>query len=58
MNLEQLENEYVNQLTATEKKALQIARDLGTSFSLKKSIGFLEWIQDRQPRSQEEKEKK
>ena len=36
--------EYISQLTATEKKALEIAkRDLESSFDIGKSIGFLAW---------------
>lgn len=37
--------EYLNSLTEIEKIALKIAKeDLGTSFNIEKSIGFLKWI--------------
>ena len=36
---------YLETLNDTEKIALQIAKeDLGTSFNIEKSIGFLNWI--------------
>lgn len=36
------EKKYIESLSENEKKALEIAKDhLGTSFSLKKSIGFI-----------------
>ena len=36
---------YLNSLTEIEKIALKIAKeDLGTSFNIEKSIGFLKWI--------------
>jgi hypothetical protein len=39
-----LETEYIQSLTEIEKKGYEIARShLGSSFSLKKSIGFKEW---------------
>jgi hypothetical protein len=35
---------YINSLSPKEKKAYLIARDhLGMSFTLKKSVGFLQW---------------
>lgn len=38
---EDLVKAYVNQLSDAEKKALEIAKkQLGSSFSLKKSVGF------------------
>ncbi len=37
-------NAYISQLSDNEKKALEIAKQqLGSSFNLKKSIGFLEY---------------
>ncbi len=38
-------NKYLNSLNEIEKIALNIAKeDLGTSFDIEKSIGFLNWI--------------
>ena len=38
-------NEYINSLNELQKVALQIAKeDLGSSFNIEKSIGFLNWI--------------
>jgi len=42
--LEKLLQEYVNSFTEKEKKAYFIASShLGSSFSLEKSLGFLQW---------------
>jgi hypothetical protein len=39
-----LETEYINSLSEIEKKGYEIAKShLGSSFSLKKSIGFKQW---------------
>lgn len=39
-----MEDEYLKQLTPAQKKAYDIAkRNLGSSFNLSLSIGFLEW---------------
>jgi hypothetical protein len=36
---------YIDQLSSTEKKALEIAkRELETSFDIEKSIGFNDWL--------------
>lgn len=36
--------EYINQLTEDEKIVMEIAqKQLQTSFSIEKSIGFIEW---------------
>jgi len=44
---QQLEIEYINSLTEIEKKGYEIAKShLGSSFSLKKSIGFKQWKKD------------
>jgi len=38
-------DKYLETLNEIEKIALQIAKeDLGTSFNIEKSIGFLNWI--------------
>lgn len=43
-NEKKLETEYIQSLTEIEKKGYEIAKShLGSSFSLKKSIGFKEW---------------
>ncbi len=42
-----VETEYINSLTEIEKKGYEIAKShLGSSFSLKKSIGFKQWKKD------------
>ena len=44
----QLQEEYLTQLTQLEKVALKIAQeDLESSFSLEKSIGYLNWKASR-----------
>ena len=36
---------YIKQLSMMEKKALEIAKeDLGSSFNIEKSIGYLSWL--------------
>ena len=41
-------NEYISQLGDKEKIAFEIAKNhLGTSFSLKKSIGYKEWLKSK-----------
>lgn len=41
----ELFQKYIESLTDIEKKALSIAiRNLETSFSLEKSIGYIEWL--------------
>lgn len=40
--------EYIDQLTADEKIVLDIAKkQLQSSFSIEKSIGFLSWIKNK-----------
>ncbi len=44
-NEEKILQDYIDQLGEKEKIAYEIAKDhLGTSFSLKKSIGYKKWI--------------
>ena len=39
------EEKYIDQLSDVEKKILEIAQDhLETSFNVKRSIGFKEWV--------------
>ena len=46
----QLEDQYLAQLDETQLKAHAIAKShLGTSFNLKKSNGFIEWIKKFTP---------
>jgi hypothetical protein len=46
-----LEEEYIAQLSPIEKKAYKIAIEhLGTSFNLKKSNGFCDWLKDNNKR--------
>ena len=43
-NLDKLKEMYIDSLSPKEKKAYIIARDhLGMSFTLEKSVGFLQW---------------
>ena len=40
--------EYLKSLTLQEKKTLEIAKDhLGSSFNIKKSIGYITWINNK-----------
>ena len=40
-----LAEKYIKQLSMMEKKALEIAKeDLGSSFNIEKSIGYLSWL--------------
>lgn len=42
--IDQLLEQYVNQLSEKERQAYEIAKShLGTSFQLEKSVGFLQW---------------
>jgi len=53
-NEELLTSTYISQMNSKEKIAYQIAVDhLGTSFNLKKSIGYKEWLK----KNKETKEK-
>lgn len=41
---------YISQLSVVEKKILEIAKDhLETSFSIKESIGYKEWLSAQTP---------
>jgi hypothetical protein len=41
--------EYVASLTPLQKKAFDIAKDhLGSSFNIHKSIGFLQWKENKE----------
>jgi len=49
MDESELVDAYISQLTEQEKLVLEIAKDhLGSSFTIEKSIGFIEWLQNRQ----------
>jgi|OM-RGC.v1.036825239 hypothetical protein len=46
--IEELINEYIAQLSQQEQIVLEIAKEhLESSFDIKKSIGFMEWINKR-----------
>ena len=48
LTVNQLLKEYVNSFTEKEKKAYDIASShLGSSFSLEKSVGFIQWLKLR-----------
>jgi hypothetical protein len=47
IKLDDLKNEYLQNITEKELKAYHIAKDhLGESFQLEKSIGFLQWVKN------------
>ena len=47
--LEQLKLLYISSLSKKEKKAYDIAfQHLGSSFTLEKSVGFLEWLRSNE----------
>jgi hypothetical protein len=44
-----LTSEYISQMNSKERIAYQIAKEhLGTSFNLKKSIGYKEWLKNKE----------
>lgn len=46
--INQLIKEYIDQLSNDEKIVLEIAKkQLKTSFSIEKSIGFLNWLKEK-----------
>jgi transcriptional regulator CtsR len=48
LELYDIEKEYIKSLSQIELKTLEIARShLGTSFNLKKSNGFINWIKQK-----------
>ena len=50
MNNKELVDLYLQSLSTKEKKTYEIAeKQLGTSFSLEKSIGFIEFIKNKPP---------
>ena len=50
ISVSQLTELYIDSLSPKEKKAYLIARDhLGMSFTLEKSVGFLQWKKQYSP---------
>ena len=50
MNNKELIDLYLQSLSIKEKQSYEIAKSqLGTSFSLEKSIGFIEFLKNRPP---------
>jgi len=48
LNLSQNEMEYLETLTPRERKAYEIAKShLGMSFNLKRSNGYLKWLETK-----------
>ena len=48
INMEELINEYIQQLTEQEQLILEIAKNhLESSFDIRKSMGFMEWKNKR-----------
>lgn len=46
--IQDLKQQYIESLSKKEKKAYDIAfQHLGSSFTLEKSVGFLEWLKKR-----------
>jgi len=53
-NNDKILNIYIDSLTHIEKKGLKIAeQQLGTSFDIKKSIGYLEFLKNRKSNDDE-----
>ena len=53
-NNDKILNIYIDSLTDIEKKGLKIAeQQLGTSFDIKKSIGYLEFLKNRKSNDDE-----
>jgi len=51
-NIYELSIEYIKIMSEKELKAYHIAKEhLGDSFQVEKSIGFLEWLKNRNPDS-------
>lgn len=47
--------EYLSSLTEQERIVYNIAKDhLGSSFDIEKSIGFLEWIENKRDKNKTE----
>lgn len=43
--VDKVEEEYIAQLNDVQRKAMEIAKShLGTSFNIKRSNGFIEWM--------------
>tara|TARA_Y100000996_G_C22286733_1_gene546356 strand:- start:23 stop:163 length:141 start_codon:yes stop_codon:yes gene_type:complete len=43
--MKELIKSYIDQLTPQEKKVMEIAqKNLGSSFNIEKSIGFISWL--------------
>jgi hypothetical protein len=56
---EQTVKDYISQLGEKEKIAFEIAKNhLGTSFSLKKSIGYKEWLKEYLEKNEKSKDQK
>ena len=52
-NEDLLTSRYISQMNSKEKIAYEIAKDhLGTSFNLKKSIGYKEWLKKNKETSE------
>ena len=48
--IDQLKHQYIESLSKKEKKAYDIAfHHLGSSFTLEKSVGFLQWVKTISP---------
>jgi hypothetical protein len=44
MDTKKLVQDYINTFTEKEKRGYEIASQLGSSFNIKKSIGFIKWM--------------
>ena len=50
--VEKVIEEYLEQLNEKQRKAFEIAKDhLKTSFSIKKSIGYQEWLKKKESKN-------
>lgn len=47
-SIDELIEQYINEMTEMEKTVMEIAKDhLGSSFSIEYSVGFITWIREK-----------
>jgi hypothetical protein len=51
-NLDELIQQYIDEMTTMEKLVMEIARDhLESSFSIENSVGFVIWLREKNKRN-------
>ena len=51
-NLDELIQQYIDEMTSMEKLVMEIARDhLESSFSIENSVGFVIWLREKNKRN-------